>query len=217
MHLRCKLFNVQQGVPFSQVSLDPMSKSTPPLAGLRVLVIGTSGSGKSTFAEKLAGEAGIAHLELDLINWRPGWYDRSNEETEAFLADVDQATSQRDWVLAGNYSVTRPIVLPRVTHLVWLDLPLWLVMAQVIPRSIGRASMDRDVFPGCREDWPRLIQADHPIRWALSTHHARKPKYVAVAEKIKAQGGQILRCTTRHDIDQARQFLVTLARSRSAA
>jgi adenylate kinase family enzyme len=86
--------------------------------GLRVLVIGTSGSGKSTFAEKLAGEAGIAHLELDLINWRPGWYNRSAEEPEAFLADVDQATSQRDWVLAGNYSVTRPVVLPRVTHLV---------------------------------------------------------------------------------------------------
>ena len=48
--------------------------------GLRVLVIGTSGSGKSTFAEKLAGEAGIAHLALDVINWRPGWYNRSAEE-----------------------------------------------------------------------------------------------------------------------------------------
>lgn len=185
---------------------------------LRVLVIGTSGSGKSTFAERLAREAGITHLELDLINWRPGWFDRSKEETEAFLADVDEATSQNDWVLAGNYSVTRPIVLPRVTHLVWMDLPLWLVMAQVIPRSIRRASSkDTDVFDGCREDWPRLIRADHPIRWALSTHHSRRPKYVAAAEKIQAQGGQIFRCTTRHDIDQAHQSLVALARSRSAA
>ena len=186
--------------------------------GLRVLVIGTSGSGKSTFAEKLAGEAGIAHLELDVINWRPGWYDRSREETEAFLADVDQATSQRDWVLAGNYSVTRPIVLPRVTHLVWMDLPLWLVMAQVIPRSIRRASAkDRDVFNGCREDWPRLVRADHPIRWALTTHHSRRPKYVVAAEKITAQGGQVLRCTNRYEIDQARQSLVALSRVRSAA
>jgi adenylate kinase family enzyme len=204
-------------MPFSKEPATSMTEFNTTQPGLRVLVIGTSGSGKSTFAEKLAGEAGIAHLELDVINWRPGWYDRSREETEAFLADVDQATSQRDWVLAGNYSVTRPVVLPRVTHLVWMDLPLWLVMAQVIPRSIGRASTDRDVFPGCREDWPRLIQADHPIRWALSTHHARKPKYVAVAEKIQAQGGQVLRCTNRYEIDQARQSLVALTRVRSAA
>ena len=186
--------------------------------GLRVLVIGTSGSGKSTFAEKLAGEAGIAHLELDLINWRPGWYDRSREETAAFLADVDHATAQRDWVLAGNYSVTRPVVLPRVTHLVWMDLPLWLVMAQLIPRSIRRAAAkDRDVFEGCREDWPRLIRADHPIRWALTTHYSRRHKYVAAAEKITAQGGQVLRCTTRYEIDQARQSLVAFSRARSAA
>jgi len=186
--------------------------------GLRVLVIGTSGSGKSTFAEKLAGEAGIAHLELDLINWRPGWYDRSREETAAFLADVDHATAQRDWVLAGNYSVTRPVVLPRVTHLVWMDLPLWLVMAQLIPRSIRRAAAkDRDVFEGCREDWPRLIRADHPIRWALTTHYSRRHKYVAAAEKITAQGGQVLRCTTRYEIDQARQSLIALTRAVSAA
>ncbi|MCA3695355.1 hypothetical protein [Aquidulcibacter sp.] len=195
-----------------------MSKFKSNQLGLRVLVIGTSGSGKSTFAERLSRDAGIAHLELDLINWRPGWYDRSKEETDAFLADVDQATSQKDWVLAGNYSVTRPIVLPRVTHLVWMDLPLWLVMAQVIPRSIRRAaSKDTDVFEGCREDWPRLIRADHPIRWALSTHHSRKHKYVAAADRIEAQGGQVLRCTTRYDIEQARQSLVALARSRSAA
>lgn len=195
-----------------------MTEFTTTQPGLRVLVIGTSGSGKSTFAEKLAGEAGIAHLELDVINWRPGWYDRSNEETEAFLADVDQATSQRDWVLAGNYSVTRPIVLPRVTHLVWMDLPLWLVMAQVIPRSIRRAAAkDRDVFEGCREDWPRLIRADHPIRSALSTHHSRRPKYVAAAEKIQAQGGQVFRCTTSYDMDQAPQSLVALVRARSSA
>ncbi|MFN8732438.1 MAG: AAA family ATPase [Hyphomonadaceae bacterium] len=79
-----------------------MTTPTYPLPGLRVLVIGTSGSGKSTFAERLAREAGIAHLELDQMNWRPGWYDRSTEEPEAFLADVAAATSASEWVLAGN-------------------------------------------------------------------------------------------------------------------
>ncbi len=69
---------------------------------LRVLVIGIGGSGKSTFPEKLAGEAGMAQAELGPINWRPGWNDRSREEIKSFFADVDQVTSQRGWVLAGN-------------------------------------------------------------------------------------------------------------------
>ncbi|MFM1977413.1 MAG: hypothetical protein RL145_2259 [Pseudomonadota bacterium] len=194
-----------------------MTSPTKPLDGIRVLVIGTSGSGKSTFAEKLAREAGIAHLELDQMNWRPGWYDRSNEEPEAFLADVKAATSQAAWALAGNYAITRPIVMPRITHLVWLDLPLWLVMAQVIRRSLQRASSNADVFPGCRENWPRLLEAEHPIRWALSTHRSRRPRYLAISQQIQAQGAQVFCCTTRHDMDQAHQSLVALARSRSAA
>ena len=47
--------------------------------GHRVLVIGISGSGSSTFSEKRAGEAGMAQAELGPINWRPGWNDRSRE------------------------------------------------------------------------------------------------------------------------------------------
>lgn len=194
-----------------------MTASTNPLPGLRVLVIGTSGSGKSTFAEKLAREAGITHLELDQMNWRPGWYDRSTEEPEAFLADVAAATSATDWVLAGNYAMTRPTVLPRLTHVVWLDLPLWRVMTQVIRRSFQRASSGADVFPGCRENWPRLLEAEHPIRWALATHHARRPRYVALSEQIKAQGGIVLRCSNRRETEKALQSLASLAPSRSAA
>jgi adenylate kinase family enzyme len=36
------------------------------------VVLGTSGSGKSTFAGRLAAATGIARIELDEINWRPG-------------------------------------------------------------------------------------------------------------------------------------------------
>lgn len=194
-----------------------MLQPPPLLSGPRVLVIGTSGSGKSTFAESLAKAAGIAHHELDMMNWRPGWYDRSNEEPDAFLADVEAATSQAAWVMAGNYAITRPIVLPRITHLVWIDLPLWLVMAQVIIRSFQRARSNADVFPGCRENWPKLLEADHPIRWALATHQARRPRYRDLSQQIINQGGTVHHCTTRHDCEQARQSLVALARARSTA
>lgn len=63
----------------------------PDRIGRRVLVIGTSGSGKSSFATRLAA-AGLAHLELVLINWPAGRHDRSLRKPAAVLADVDAAT-----------------------------------------------------------------------------------------------------------------------------
>lgn len=35
----------------------------------RVLVVGSSGSGKTTTARLIAGEPGIPHIELDALHW----------------------------------------------------------------------------------------------------------------------------------------------------
>lgn len=37
----------------------------------RVLVVGRSGSGKTTTARRIAGELGIPHIELDALHWGP--------------------------------------------------------------------------------------------------------------------------------------------------
>jgi adenylate kinase family enzyme len=146
---------------------------------MRVAVVGTSGSGKSTFAAALAKARDVPFIELDLINWRPGWYDRSQIEPEAFKNDVATALAQPSWVLAGNYSLVRDAVWKAATHVVWLDLTKPLVMAQVIARSLQRAASGRDVFPGCKENWRRLLDAEHPIRWAWDTYERRKAFYGA--------------------------------------
>lgn len=180
-----------------------MKAPAAPTAALRVLVIGTSGSGKSTFAERLAARTGIAWHELDLINWRPGWHDRHAHEPAAFLADVDAATATGNWVVSGGYSSTRPIILPRLTDLVWLDLPRWQVMAQVINRSVRRAAGDQEVFPGCRENWLRLLRRDHPIRWAWDHHAPNRLKFAGQAQAAAAHGARTHRCSNRSDVDLA--------------
>ncbi|HCU2021331.1 TPA: AAA family ATPase [Pseudomonas aeruginosa] len=42
-------------------------------APLRVVVVGTSGAGKSTFSAALAARLGCTHVELDRLYWGPGW------------------------------------------------------------------------------------------------------------------------------------------------
>ena len=45
-------------------------------------------------------------IELDALNWKPGWVDSEEEELRA---KVDAATLVPGWVLAGNYSKVRDI------------------------------------------------------------------------------------------------------------
>ncbi len=39
---------------------------------MRVVVIGTSGAGKTTMAREIAVRFGLPHIELDAINWQLG-------------------------------------------------------------------------------------------------------------------------------------------------
>jgi adenylate kinase family enzyme len=39
----------------------------------RVLVLGSSGSGKSTFARKLGEITGLPVVHIDQLFWEPGW------------------------------------------------------------------------------------------------------------------------------------------------
>lgn len=170
---------------------------------MRVAVVGTSGSGKSTFARRLAEARRIPFHELDLINWRPGWVSRSAVEPEAFMADVDAATALPEWTIAGGYSEVRPLIWSRATHLVWLDLPRSLIVRQVIWRSLKQAASGRDVFPGCREDWARLLSREHPIRWAWDTFARRKAQFSAMLADPAYAHLAVIRSTSRAEAEAA--------------
>jgi hypothetical protein len=42
---------------------------------MRIVVVGTSGAGKTTLARKIAALLELLHIELDAINWQSGWRD----------------------------------------------------------------------------------------------------------------------------------------------
>lgn len=168
---------------------------------MRVMVVGISGAGKSTFAERLADAAGLRLVELDLLNWGPDWYNRSVEEPMILRESTDLATQGDDWIVAGGYSQLWPIIWPRAEHIVWLDLPRTQVMRQVIPRSLARVASGTDVFPGCRENFFRLFSAEHPIRWAWNRHRSRRESIArALAEPVYAHL-VVHRCHSRKDAD----------------
>jgi len=72
----------------------------------RVNVIGTSGSGKSTFGRQLATRLGVPFVEMDAVYWGPDWTEPSDE---AFIPKIKAIADGSHWVLDGNYSRTTAV------------------------------------------------------------------------------------------------------------
>ena len=143
---------------------------------MRIVIFGTSGSGKTTMARDLAAALSLPLIELDMINWQPGWRGLSADDPDEFARRVDAATAGDRWVSDGNYGVVRSLLWTRATHLVWLDYQRHVIMTRVVRRSVMRAFDRRELWPGTgnRERWTHWFRASHPIRWAWSTWERRR-------------------------------------------
>src|SRR5688500_18127460 len=101
----------------------------------RVNVSGTSGSGKSTFARRLAQRLEVPYVELDALYHRPNWETTPKDEYRAAVAIV---AAEDAWVIDGNYTSTRDIVLARADTVVFLDYPLPVVLWRLTKRTLRR-------------------------------------------------------------------------------
>ena len=84
----------------------------------RVLVIGCGGSGKTTFARRLAERSGLPLIHLDRLHWRPGW--RATPQ-EAWRATVKEIVARERWIIEGHYGGTLDLRLPACDTVVFLD------------------------------------------------------------------------------------------------
>ena len=144
---------------------------------MRIAVVGTSGSGKTTMARALAAQLALPHIELDAVNWQAGWRDLSRTDPDEFIRRVALAVAADAWVVDGNYGLVRDLVWRRATHLVWLDYDRPVIMYRVICRSFARALLRTEMWAGNRERWLHMLRPSHPIRWAWNTWRRRRREY----------------------------------------
>jgi adenylate kinase family enzyme len=144
---------------------------------MRIAVVGTAGSGKTTLAKALATQLGLPHIELDALNWQAGWRDLLRTDPDEFVRRVSRAIAAEAWVADGNYGLVRPVVWRRATHLVWLDYERPVIMYRVISRTLARVMLRTEMWAGNRERWLHMVRPSHPIRWAWSTWRRRRREY----------------------------------------
>lgn len=142
---------------------------------LRVAVVGTSCSGKTTLARKIANSNRIPHIELDAIYWKPNW---TPLPVDKFRRAVEVEVAREEWVIDGNYSKVRDIIWSRANHLIWLNLPFARVFFRVVSRTLKRVITKEELFSGNRETFKlAFLDRDSILWWVIRTHHRRKREY----------------------------------------
>jgi adenylate kinase family enzyme len=150
-----------------------MSEDTP-LPGRRIVVVGTSGTGKTTLAGQLAALLGCLHIEMDAIHWQPNWTHTPHDEFQVRLA---AALVGDCWVVDGNYGKGREALWSRADTLVWLDYPLWLVLWRLLRRTTWRVMTRKELWSGNRENWRAVFSRESIFLWAIQTHPRRHRDY----------------------------------------
>lgn len=135
-----------------------------------MVVLGCSGSGKSTFAAGLAARTGLPLIHLDQESWLPGWVERF--EHAQWLEHVAKLAAGERWIMDGNYSATFPIRLPRATAIFWLDLTRAQCLTNVLRRMLRDYGRVRpSAAPGCPERWDWEF-----LRFIWNWHARSKPR-----------------------------------------
>ena len=159
-----------------------MTRKTLRAVGGRIQVVGNSGSGKSTLGKRLAEALEVDFVELDALNWLPGWVGLNQTDPDRFERRIRAATRGERWIVAGSYErFSRRILWPRLDSVIWLDLPLPLLVWRFLRRSWRRSRSGELVWGTNRERFRRhlLIWRDDSLLGWLITQHGRKRRNMA--------------------------------------
>lgn len=143
----------------------------------RVVIVGTSGAGKTTLGKQLAKELDAPFIELDALHWLEGW-----TPNPAFAEDVAGLLTGPVWVVDGNYNrQVQPAILSRADTLIWLDYSLGTKLWRLLRRSLRRTLTREVLWNGNTETFKgQFFSRDSLFVWLFQTHWKQRRRYEAL-------------------------------------
>ncbi len=157
----------------------------------KIIIIGCSGSGKSTFARKLSAKTNIPLYYLDMIWHKP---DKTTLTEREFDEQLSALLNQDTWIIDGNYQRTLEMRLKKCDTVFLLDIPTHICLEGAKSR-IGKQRVD---LPWLETEFEEDFQ-----QWIYQYPNKSLPKIMELLDKYK-NDKQIIIFKSR---DEAENFL----------
>ncbi len=153
----------------------------------KILVIGSPGSGKSTFSRRLREITGLPLFYLDLLWHKP---DKTTYSREEFDRKLGELLEREAWILDGNYARTLSLRLAACDTVFWLDYPPEVCLEGIRERrgkpreDMPWIEMEEDEefmeyvrsFPAVRRQEIRRLLEEHPEKKIVVFHSRGESK-----------------------------------------
>ena len=159
----------------------------------RILVIGSSGAGKSTFSRRLGEITGLPVIHLDVLFWNPNWVETPKDE---WSKKVETALQGEEWIMDGNFSGTMEMRLPACDTVIFLDMPRAVCVYRILKRVVTYQKESRpDMAEGCGEEFDWKF-----TKWVWNYPKRSKPKVEALLQRFENEK-TIIRLKSKKEIE----------------
>jgi adenylate kinase family enzyme len=160
----------------------------------RIMVIGSGGAGKSTFARRLGSLLDIPVIHLDVEHWGPGWVEPPKD---LWRRRVEELVGGEAWIIDGNYSGTLDVRLAACDTVIFLDLPRSVCLWRVLKRALMYKGSSRpDMAEGCREKLNSSF-----LVWIWNYPSRTRPKVVELLKR-HSQTKRVVRLRSRAEVEK---------------
>ncbi|ENG7521790.1 DNA topology modulation protein [Vibrio harveyi] len=113
----------------------------------RIAVIGSGGSGKSTFSALLGTELNLPVHHLDQLYWKPNWVKTPKDDWIKIQKGLCESEC---WIIDGNYQSTLDIRFEACDTVIFLDVNRYTCIYRALKRTL-LSSKRPDLAEGCDE------------------------------------------------------------------